>query len=46
MLYVDEEKLVEEVQEVGERIWSKIPHNHHTHKDADDISPQSFRKWV
>lgn len=46
MLYVDEEKLVGEVQEVGERIWSKIPDNHHTRKEADDISPQSFKKWV
>ena len=46
MLYIDEDKLVEEVQKVGERIWSKIPDNHHTRKEADDISPQSFKKWV
>lgn len=46
MLYIDEDKLVEDVQEVGERIWSKIPDNHHTRKEADDISPQSFKKWV
>lgn len=46
MLLIDEEKLVAEVQEVGERIWSKIPEKHHTGKEADDISPQSFKKWV
>jgi hypothetical protein len=45
MIYVDEEKLVREVQEVGERIWSKIPENHHKNKKADEVSPQSFRLW-
>ncbi|NQT08441.1 amidohydrolase family protein, partial [Candidatus Bathyarchaeota archaeon] len=45
LLYEDEEKLVRKVQEVGERIWSKIPEVHHTHRTADEVSPQSFRPW-
>ena len=46
LLYVDEERLVREVQEVGERIWSRIPENHHQGRSVDEVSPQSFREWV
>ena len=45
LLYVDEEKLVRDVQEAGERIWSRIPEVHHFKKAADEVSPQSFRPW-
>jgi hypothetical protein len=45
LLYVDEERLVREVQEAGERIWSRIPEVHHFKRTADEVSPQSFKPW-
>lgn len=37
-LTLDEEKLVEEVQRAGERVWSRVPENHYLHKTADEVS--------
>jgi cytosine/adenosine deaminase-related metal-dependent hydrolase len=45
MLFVDEGKLVKEVQEVGERIWKKIPEKHYSKTTVDEVSPQSFKLW-
>ena len=45
LLNVDEGRLVREVQRAGERIWSRIPENHHTRKTADEISPPSLKPW-
>jgi cytosine/adenosine deaminase-related metal-dependent hydrolase len=45
LLYVDEDKLVRDVQEAGERIWSKIPEVHHFKRAVDEVSPQSFKPW-
>jgi 5-methylthioadenosine/S-adenosylhomocysteine deaminase len=45
LLNVDEGRLVREVQRAGERIWSRIPENHHTRMTADEISPPSLKPW-
>ena len=42
---VDEEKVVEEVQRAGERIWSRLPEYHYRHLTADEVSPQSLKPW-
>ncbi len=42
---VDEEKLVDEVQRAGERIWSRLPEYHYKHMSADEVSPQSLKPW-
>jgi len=43
---VDEEKLVDDVQRAGERIWSRLPEYHYKHLRTDEVSPQSLRPWI
>jgi cytosine/adenosine deaminase-related metal-dependent hydrolase len=45
ILTVDEEKLVKEVQETAEKIWSRIPENHYLNWTTDQVSPPSLKKW-
>jgi cytosine/adenosine deaminase-related metal-dependent hydrolase len=45
VLDIDEKKLIKNLQQVGERMWKKIPDNHPLQKTADDLSPPSFKRW-
>jgi hypothetical protein len=42
-LRLDEQKLLEKVQAIGEQDWDSVPKWHWTGKTIDEVVPPSFR---